>query len=38
VRHVARVDVHEDTSINLNLLYDRDHNFEERVLMEQFAP
>jgi NAD+ kinase len=38
VRHVARVDVHEATAITLTLLYDPDHNFEERVLLEQFAP
>ena len=38
VRHVARVDVHEETAVTLTLLYDPDHNFEERVLMEQFAP
>ncbi|MBX6321091.1 MAG: NAD kinase [Rhodospirillaceae bacterium] len=38
VRHVARVDVHEEASVTLSLLYDPDHNFEERVMLEQFAP
>lgn len=38
VRDVVRVRVREDRSIPLTLLYDPQHNLEERVLKEQFAP
>jgi NAD+ kinase len=38
VRHVVQVDVHEDSERSLHLLYDPDHNLEERVLKEQFEP
>lgn len=38
VRDVVRVRVHEDRSICLTLLYDPQHNLEERVLKEQFSP
>lgn len=38
VRDVIRVDVHEDRSIALDLLFDPEHNLEERILAEQFMP
>jgi NAD+ kinase len=38
VRDVVRVDVYEDRSINLDLLFDPEHNLEERILAEQFMP
>ncbi|MFN8757484.1 MAG: NAD kinase [Tagaea sp.] len=38
IRDVARVDVAEDRTKRLTLLFDPEHNFEERVLKEQFAP
>src|SRR5258708_30111337 len=38
VRDVIRVDVHEDRSVSLTFLFDPEHNLEERVLKEQFAP
>ncbi len=36
VREVARVEVREDRSVSLSLLFDPGHNLEERILMEQF--
>jgi NAD+ kinase len=38
VRDIQSVTVTEDREISLQLLYDPDHNLEERVLKEQFAP
>ena len=38
VRDVARVEVHEDRNVSLTLLFDPEHNLEERILKEQFAP
>lgn len=38
VRDVAAVDVREDRTVSLTLLFDPEHNLEERVLKEQFAP
>lgn len=38
VRDVTRVTVREDQSTMLTLLFDPDHNLEERVLQEQFQP
>jgi len=38
VRDIRRVTVTEDRDIALSLLYDPDHNLDERVLKEQFAP
>jgi NAD+ kinase len=38
VRDVARVEVHEDRSIALQLLFDPEHNLEERIIAEQFLP
>ena len=37
VRDVARVDVEEVPDISLTMLFDADHSFEERVLVEQFS-
>ena len=36
VREVARVEVREDRSVSLTLLFDPGHNLEERIVMEQF--
>jgi NAD+ kinase len=38
IRDVVAVDVCEDRSTSLTLLFDPEHNLEERVLKEQFAP
>ncbi len=38
VRDVAMVDVQEQRDITLNLLFDPEHNLEERILSEQFVP
>lgn len=38
VRDVVRVDVREDSSITLHLLFDSEHNLEERIIREQFLP
>lgn len=38
VRHVTQVDVWQSTSIGVDLLFDPDHNLEERILKEQFLP
>ncbi|MEQ8326935.1 MAG: NAD kinase [Parvibaculum sp.] len=38
VRDVARVAVREDQSVDLNLLFDPEHNLEERIIKEQFQP
>jgi NAD+ kinase len=38
IRNVASVDVREDRSESLTLMFDPEHNLEERVLKEQFAP
>ncbi len=38
VRDVARVEAWEDTSVCLNLLFDPEHNLEQRILQEQFLP
>jgi NAD+ kinase len=37
VRRVARVDIAEDRTVNLRMLFDAGHGLEERVLAEQFA-
>lgn len=37
VRNVASVEVHEDRSIKLRILFDPEHNLEERILSEQFS-
>ena len=36
VRRVVQVDVVEDRSINLHMLFDPEHNLEERIIREQF--
>ena len=38
VRDVAKVEVREDRNVSLTLLFDPEHNLEERILKEQFAP
>lgn len=38
VRDVVRVEIEEDRAVSLTVLYDPEHNLEERVLKEQFAP
>ncbi|CAA7627467.1 NAD kinase [Magnetospirillum sp. SS-4] len=38
VRDVAEVEVREDRSIDLALLFDPEHNLEERIIAEQFLP
>ena len=37
VRDVRRVEVREDRSITLTLLFDPDRNLSERIIAEQFA-
>jgi NAD+ kinase len=38
VRDVVEVEVREDRSIDLELLFDPEHNLEERIIAEQFLP
>jgi len=38
VRDVARVEVREDSAISLTLLFDPEHDLEERIIKEQFLP
>lgn len=38
VRDVASVEIWEDRSISFHLLFDPEHNLEERILKEQFIP
>jgi NAD+ kinase len=38
VRDVASVEIREDRNVSLTLLFDPEHNLEERILKEQFAP
>jgi len=38
VRNVARVQVTENRDLFLRLLFDAEHNLEERILVEQFSP
>lgn len=37
-RNVTEVDLCEDRSIGLTLLFDQEHNLEERIIAEQFQP
>lgn len=37
-RDVTEVEVHEDRTIDLTLLFDPEHNLEERIIAEQFVP
>jgi NAD+ kinase len=38
VRDVTRVEIWEDREMSLRLLFDPEHNLEERILKEQFIP
>jgi NAD+ kinase len=38
VREVSKVEVREDTSVSLDLLFDPEHDLEERIIKEQFLP
>jgi NAD+ kinase len=38
VHDVVTVEIREDRDLSLTVLYDPEHNLEERVLMEQFSP
>ena len=38
IRDVRRVDVREDRNVILTLLFDPEHNLEDRILNEQFIP
>lgn len=38
VRHVQWVEIQEERSVNLQILFDHDHSLEERLLQEQFMP
>ena len=38
VREVSKVHIYEDRSVELTLLFDPEHNLEERILKEQFLP
>ena len=38
VRNVVEVEVHETNGIRPTLLFDPEHNLEERILNEQFVP
>jgi NAD+ kinase len=38
VRDVAHVEIREDRDSALRLLFDPEHNLEERIIMEQFLP
>ena len=37
VRDVVRVDVHQADEVTITMLFDAEHNFEERILSEQFS-
>jgi NAD+ kinase len=36
VRDIVRVSIHEERNRRLHLLFDPEHNLEERILNEQF--
>ena len=38
VRDVVEVTVREDRSVSLKMMFDPEHNLEERIVAEQFAP
>jgi NAD+ kinase len=38
IRDVSTVDVKEDRSIGIDLMFDPEHNLEERIIAEQFIP
>lgn len=37
-RDIERVEIYEDRSIDLMILFDEDHSLDERILAEQFTP
>ena len=37
IKDIKKVEIREDRSIKLSLLFDPDHNFEKKVLKEQFS-
>lgn len=38
IRNVVRVEVVEDKNVSLSVLFDPEHNLEQRILQEQFLP
>ncbi len=38
LKDIVRIDIHEDKTIELPILFDPDHRLEERILSEQFQP
>ena len=38
IRDISRVEIFEDRSVSLTLLFDPEHNLEERIIKEQFLP
>ena len=38
VRDVARVEIRQDREKSVTLLFDPNHNLEDRILLEQFTP
>ena len=38
VRNVTQVDIQQSTTVSATVLFDPDHNLEERILKEQFLP
>jgi NAD+ kinase len=38
VRNVTKVDISQDADTSLTLMFDPEHNLEERIISEQFAP
>lgn len=38
IRNVARVEITQDRTTSLNLLFDPEHNLEDRIIAEQFQP
>ena len=37
IKDVKKVEIREDRSVKLSLLFDKDHNFDKKVLKEQFS-
>jgi NAD+ kinase len=38
IRNVTRVDISQDRTTKLTLLFDPEHNLEDRIIAEQFQP
>ncbi len=38
IKHVKKVTVRQDNSVDMKLLFDQEHNLEERIIREQFLP